>query len=71
MDAYLNIGICLELNTDYKQAIFAFKRLLQVAWNANDHDREMKAYEMIGKIHFYLGNIKKASYYHDRSIQGK
>lgn len=26
---------------------------------------------MISKMHFYIGNIKKAHYYHDRSIRGK
>ena len=26
---------------------------------------------MIGKMHFYTGNIRKAHYYHDRSIRGK
>ena len=26
---------------------------------------------MIGKMHFYLGNTRKAHYYHDRSIRGK
>lgn len=31
----------------------------------------MAAYENIGKMLFYLGNIKKANYYHERSIRGK
>lgn len=31
----------------------------------------MAAYEQIGKMQFYLGNIKKAFYYHDRYLRGK
>lgn len=31
----------------------------------------MAAYEMIGKMHFYLGNLRKSNYYHNRSIRGK
>lgn len=38
MDAYLNIGKVLEMRAEYKQAILAFKRLLQVAWHAKDHN---------------------------------
>ena len=42
-----------------------------MAWHAKDHNYEMAAYEMISKMHFYIGNIQKAHYYHDRSIRGK
>ena len=31
----------------------------------------MAAFEMVGKMQFYLGNIKKADYYHDRYLRGK
>ena len=50
MEAYLTIGKVLDVKGEYKQAIFAFKRLLQVSWSSQNYNYEMAAYEQIGKM---------------------
>lgn len=47
------------------------KRMLQVAWYSNNLQYELFAYEMIGKQHYYLNDLRKASYYLDRTLRGK
>jgi len=37
------------------------RRMLQVAWNYNQTPGEMKAYELLSNINFYLGNASQAS----------
>ncbi len=36
----------------------------------NDVDKELECYEYIGQNFYYLGNLPKALYYHDRSQRG-
>jgi hypothetical protein len=47
------------------------KRMLQVAWFTNNLTYELFAYELIGKQHYYLNDLRKASYYLDRTLRGK
>ena len=47
------------------------KRMLQVAWYTQNVQYELLAYEMIGKQHYYLNDLRKASYYLDRTLRGK
>jgi hypothetical protein len=57
--------------SNYKQAIVAFKHLLQSAWYNDNFMFEMKAYEMLGMQYFYLHDLHKADYYFDRFMRGK
>lgn len=71
MDAYLNLGMVLQIIKEYQKANLAFKRLLQVAWSTDNYQMEMRAYEMMGLQYFYLGDIPKAEFYLKRSLFGK
>jgi len=55
---------------EYEQALKSFKRMLQVAWAVNKISSEIKAYDMIAKMFFYLGNVPKAANYHKRALEG-
>jgi len=48
----------------------ALKRLLQISWLEKEFTWEILAYEMIGKQHYYLGNLSKAQYYIGRAQRG-
>ena len=37
----------------------------------NDKQSELMAYDSIGMQCFYLGDLERARYYHDRMIRGK
>ena len=45
--------------------------MLELAWYEKDITAEMKAYGNMSREHFYLGDMDKAYYYHDRMIRGK
>ena len=45
--------------------------MLQLAWNEGDEGMELAAYECISIDYFYLGELQKAQYYHERAMQGK
>jgi hypothetical protein len=43
---------------------------MSIAWGENNFKYEMLAYELLGKQHYYLGNVKKAEYYTLRAMRG-
>ena len=44
--------------------------MLQLAWNEEDEAMELAAYECISVDYFYLGELQKAQYYHERTMEG-
>ena len=70
MLAYQNISITLRDNTKFEEALIAAKNMLQVAWFTKSETFEIYAYDQIGKCYFYLQNIKKATEYNERFING-
>jgi len=64
IDAYYEAGVTLQKMQEYDQALKSFKRMLQVSWSFNKGSSEIKAYDMVAKMYFYLGNVPKAAYYH-------
>lgn len=44
--------------------------MLQVTWNYNKEKEEILAYDMIGRMHFYRGNLERAKYYSNRCKLG-
>ena len=67
---YDEIGKLYQEQKEYKMGIFAFKRMLQIAWMVNDQDYEIKAYESLAKQHFYLQGLTKASAYKMKAFFG-
>jgi hypothetical protein len=52
-------------------ALKSFKKMLNISWMINDVSSETEAYDLISIQYFYLGNMLKSQYYHDRSVRGK
>ncbi|KAM3139251.1 hypothetical protein pb186bvf_008661 [Paramecium bursaria] len=59
-----NCSIYLEL---YEYAVLFLKKALQYAWLNNNLEIENQVYERLGISYYYLGNIEKSAFYHDRS----
>jgi hypothetical protein len=45
--------------------------MLNIAWFLNNVDMELKAYDWIGIQYYYLGNLEKAKFYHNKMIDGE
>jgi hypothetical protein len=45
--------------------------MLQLAWLEKDITMEMLAYEALSYDYYYVGDLSKSSYYHERMIRGK
>ena len=68
---YEQIGYWDQVNRRFEESIVWFKKQLELAWFENDHEAETMAYGSMSKSHFYLGDLDKANYYHDRMVRGK
>jgi len=71
MDSYLRLGKCHQLLRNYKEALICFKKMLELAWETNSLKNELLAYDYIAVQYFYLGDIERSAYYHDRMCAGK
>lgn len=47
-----------------------YKKLLQLAWERNNKSMELIAYDGISTIYYYLGDLEKTRYYHERMWKG-
>jgi hypothetical protein len=45
MDCYLQIGRILQEEKNYSKAVIAYKLMLVISWQENDHNYETLAYE--------------------------
>ena len=70
MCAYKQLGSCYKLIRKYQLALINYKKLLQWAWAENSTEWELRAYDCIGMGYFYLGEIEKSKYYHQRMWEG-
>lgn len=71
MLAYDSLGRCYAHFRMYSNALKCHKKQLTLAWKVNDAKEEMRSYEMIGRMYYYLGRLDKSKYYNDRSLRGK
>lgn len=67
---------CLVIQSDivslqgmHDKAIKYLKKGLQYAWFLHNQKEEIKIYEMLGYENYMLGDLQKAVYYHNRSIE--
>lgn len=60
IEAYYQAGLTLKRCRSYEIALKSFKRMLQVSWSYGVISQETKAYELIGLMYYYLGNVEKA-----------
>lgn len=70
MLAYKQLGCCYKLVKQYRLALINFKKLLQLAWEQNCTEWELKAYDFIGLAYYYLGELEKSKYYNKRMWEG-
>jgi tetratricopeptide (TPR) repeat protein len=70
MVAYELMGQCYTDIKEYTLALKCHKKQLEISWISNDENQELRAYEFIGKVYFYMGEIYKCKMYHDRSQFG-
>jgi hypothetical protein len=56
---------------EYSKAILCFKKTLQLAWHIDGLVLEVGAYENLSNQYYYLGDMERSKYYHDRAVRGK
>jgi tetratricopeptide (TPR) repeat protein len=55
----------------YKESHIILKKALQYAWAVANEDKELLIYDMMGISYYYMGQLKKAEYFHSRFVLGK
>ncbi|CAI2381397.1 unnamed protein product [Moneuplotes crassus] len=71
MVIYQQIGYLDNVMRRYDEALIWFKKLLELAWFEKDNEAETTAYINMAISYFFMGDLDKASYYHDRMMGGK
>lgn len=65
----LALANCCKILKNHNKAIFLYKKALEYVWALNEEEIEAKIYDRIGMLYFHFGEIRKARYYHDRSLE--
>jgi len=60
--------ICSSMR-QHERAIKLYKNSLQYVWYLKDKKTELKIYERLGFENYQIGDIYRAQYYHQRSVQ--
>ncbi|TNV83686.1 hypothetical protein FGO68_gene973 [Halteria grandinella] len=68
---YKGMARCYQEGKNYKVAIRCYKKLLECAWDSNDYESEVAAFEGLAQQYYYLGDLKRAGFYLDRMQRGK
>eukprot|EP00347_Sterkiella_histriomuscorum_P018601 403344892 len=56
---------------DHKMALKCYKKVLEQAWISNDLSCEIKAYEKISVQYYYIGDLQRSKYYHEKALRGE
>lgn len=62
---------CCKILKKFDQALLLYKKALEYVWILKDEECEAKIYDRMGMIYFLCGEIRKARFYHDRSLEYK
>ena len=68
---YEQLGVCYRLIRSHMVALKMFKKLLQLSWEQESPDYEIKAYRFLSFQYNYIGNLKKAASYNERAQAGQ
>ena len=68
--AYKRLARCYQELQNYRLSIFYYTKMLQTAWLLKSVDDELFIYDGLGVQHYYLGDLQKSEYYHDRAMKG-
>ena len=64
------LGRCLQNASCYKDAMIAYKKMLQLAWVTNSQEYEIRAYMGLARQFFYDQNLVKCKFYLKKAHQG-
>jgi len=70
MNVYGFKGRCYELEQQFERALICYSKMLSFALILRNIDIELKAYDQIGLMFYYLNDIMTATYYHNRGLNG-
>jgi len=68
---YQQLGFICRMLKDHEEGVKQYKKMLQLAWQEGDVHSEMTAYDCLSLEYYYLGEVDKCKYYHDRMTRGK
>ncbi|CDW85695.1 histidine acid phosphatase family protein [Stylonychia lemnae] len=68
--AYKMLGTCYKHLYQYKISTNCYKKMLSLAWDIGDRQAEILAFEQLGMIYYYKGQLDKAKYYSERATRG-
>lgn len=71
ISCYKGLGRCFQYLKQYSLALTYFSKMLQCSWKLNDKDHEILAYDLIGMQFYYMGDLEKSKYYHQRMVDGE
>lgn len=60
---------CLDLNKQEKAMIY-LKKMLKLAWLAQNKDFEILAYDMIAVVLYYMRDLERAIFFHEKFVNG-
>ncbi|EAR84821.2 hypothetical protein TTHERM_00600130 (macronuclear) [Tetrahymena thermophila SB210] len=66
MKSYRSLAQCYCTIQKFEIAFGYAAKYLHLSWTCDSANNELGAYEMLGKIYFYLGDARKSAYYHNR-----
>ena len=66
---YKQISLCLIRLKDYEKAHKYAVKLLKLALVFQNQNREAYAYDLLGKVYFYLSDFKTAAEYHEKMLK--
>ena len=69
--SYKYLGKCFQKIGNHKMAIFYYIKLLQMSWFCDKSVYEILAYDLIGLQYFYMEDLDKAVYYHEKMAEGR
>lgn len=55
----------------YRESHIILKKALQYSWAVGNEDKELLIYDLMGINYYYLGQLKKAAYFHNRFMLGR
>lgn len=55
---------------DFQESKRYLFEYLKQTWISDNHEHELKAYDYLGMIYYYLGDLELAKKLHDRMTQG-
>ena len=66
----LIIDVYIQMR-EYSRALTFAKKMLRLAWVENDSDFEIIAYDKIGLVYYYIGDLHSAEYSHEKAYSNQ